>query len=83
MSASATGLPALLRAAEPQAHRERVVKEHAELIERLGKLNIFIASPEFDTKVDMTERMLLVMQSGAMQQYANALELRMRLWEAQ
>lgn len=60
-------------------YQQRVLDEHNELTERLGKLNAFIASPGFDS-LEFAEKSLLVMQSGAMQQCANALELRTRFW---
>lgn len=60
-----------------ETFRDRLVREHEELADKLTKLEAFLAKPEEETKVGGDDRRLLEHQSVAMGEYKELLELRM------
>lgn len=55
-----------------QPHQRRVVDEHTECVDRIGKLENFIGGPIFST-VDLTEQVRLTNQLTIMKQLRNVL----------
>ncbi|MBY4723992.1 MULTISPECIES: crAss001_48 related protein [Burkholderia] len=58
-------------------YQQRVIDEHAQLAERLEKLERFVASPKF-AELHRCDRFLLSAQFGAMKQYERILQE--RIW---
>jgi len=63
-----------------QPHQERVVKEKAELDEKLSKLRLFFTSPTFST-VNVEEQDRLKRQEEAMHTYSEILGERINGFE--
>jgi hypothetical protein len=68
---------AILANLEP--HQQRVVAEFHELQGRLEKLESFIGSAAFQA-VHRSERIVLLRQASAMEDYADCLYARIELW---
>jgi hypothetical protein len=76
-----TGQDPAFHEAPATTHRERVVKEHAELGERIGKLEDFMNGEIYAT-LDVAERMRLLDQHAAMLAYSVALSARIAAFPA-
>lgn len=62
-------------------HQQRVVDEHADIGDRLGKLNAFIGSYKFSDVIG-PERAMLTVQAGHMTAYWMTLGDRIALWKS-
>ena len=58
--------------------KKRLIVEREELDDKLAKLEAFIGSPRFEN-LDERNRELLVSQCGAMRQYSDILNERIRI----
>lgn len=63
-------------------HQERVLAEHAELLDKLNKLYLFIGTDTFNN-LDGIERALLNDQTDAMEAYLFILSARLEHWSKQ
>jgi len=61
-----------------EPHQQRVVDEHAELYDRLGKLTVFIESSPIFAGLDPDEQGRLFIQRAAMSAYEAVLAERIR-----
>jgi hypothetical protein len=61
-------------------HEQRVLDEHKELSEKIGKLSYFLTTPQF-YELPLVQRHLLIEQEKAMNQYVDILEIRISMFE--
>ena len=66
-------------AVQPEPHQQRMLDEHAELSDRINKLEAFTGTEMFE-QIPELERCLLNHQLIAMHSYAGILRHRIRLW---
>lgn len=67
----------LLTAAGIPAYVQRVINEHAELVDRISKLDVFLTSDAFHA-ISLRQQFLLNKQIVAMQEYAWLLNERIK-----
>jgi hypothetical protein len=67
----------ILNAAGVPAYVQRVVEEHAQLVERISKLDSFMGMLDFE-RVSIRQQFLMQKQIAAMQEYAWILNERIK-----
>lgn len=68
-------------AVQPEPHQQRMLDEHAEVVERTSKLEAFIETETFRQLPEL-ERCLMNHQLMAMHTYVGILRHRIRLWSS-
>lgn len=59
-----------------QPHELRMLEEKKELDSKLHKLNTFLSNPKLIESLDESDKILLQLQSGIMENYSKCLQLR-------